>query len=408
MAYHFSGAFQDSIQPTAETGLLAVESGEDVTESARSWLDSHATDDDWLLHVNYWDVHHPYHGINEYFEEVCESGPPASFPDQNAIDDQQGMTGPRTADLWPNPTEYGAECYDEKYSEHSMPERIRSRHHAEHIIDGYDAAIRKVDNEISRLLETLEEADIRDETAIIITSDHGEALGEHGIYADHAFPHPPVQRVPMIVSWPGKTDDRRGAAVDEYIYQFDLMATLCELFDVELPSGWDAEPFTSALTCNDFEGRNTLVCGHGIYTYGRAVYEDGWAYIRLYHPGVFSYPGMYNDPELPNGGLELLHDLENDPNMRDNKITEESEVADKLRKRLDTWLSSHISNDWKEQRPTDARGMDTLVRMSSYGPFLYVDPDDLINLYHTLDRSDEQIAAVERMLQTFPNNDWTN
>lgn len=402
MAYHFSGAFQESIQPTAETGLLAVEDAAAVTASALTWLESHAAEDDWLLHVNYWDVHHPYQGVSDFVEPVRQSGPGPSFPDEDAIADQQGMVGTRTADLWPNPAEYGAEWYEEKYSERPMPERVQSRTDVEQIVDGYDAAIRKVDDEVARLLAALEAAGVREETAIVVTGDHGEALGEHGIYAEHALPHPPCQRVPLIVSWPGVTAERRGAAIDEFVYQFDLMATVCDLFDVSIPAGWDAEPFTEALRSAEFEGREYVVSGHGIYTYGRAVYQDEWVYVRLLHPGVFAYPGMFNDPDLPGEGLELLHHLGEDPHMTENLVDVEPTVAERFRARLDTWVSDHVTNGYREQRPVGSRGRDTLARMASYGPFLYVDPEELRDLYVTLDRDGEQLSALERTLESFP------
>ena len=406
MAYHFSGAFQESIQPTAETGLLAVEDAADVTDAATTWLDGHVADEDWLLHVNYWDVHHPYLGIDEYVDEVRDSGPAPEFPTQADIDDQQGMVGPRTADLWPNPSERGADWYEEKYGEWPFPDRVQERADAEQFVDGYDAAIRKVDDEVATLLDYLDDAGVLDETAVVVTGDHGEALGEHGIYAEHAMPHRPCQRVPLVVSWPDITDDAAGQAVEEYVYQFDLMPTICDQYDVDTPDGWAAESFTDALSDPDgFEGREFVVSGHGIYTFGRALYEDDWLYVRLLHPGVFSLPGQYNDPDLPHDGLELLYDLDEDPNMTDNRIADDARRADEMRSRLDAWLVEHVSTGWRDQQPVEARGRDTLTRMCSDGPYLYVDPDALVDLYTDLDRDDAQIAALERSLAEFPRAD---
>lgn len=187
MAYHFSAGFQDAIQPTAETGLLAVEDASDVTDAALTWLDGHATNNNWLLHVNYWDVHHPYQGITEHVEAVRESGSMPAWPDEDALAAQEGMTGTRTRELWPNPAELDANWFAEKYDEWPMPDSFDSRADVEHVVDGYDAAIRKVDTEVEILLNALDEHGVREETAIVVTGDHGEALGEHGIYAEHAL-----------------------------------------------------------------------------------------------------------------------------------------------------------------------------------------------------------------------------
>lgn len=405
MAYHFSGAFQEAIQPTVQTGLLAVEDGAEVTETAIDWLDSHAAEDDWLLHVNYWDVHHPYQEIESHLERVKQSGSAASWPDQETIDDHQAVTGPRTAGLWPNPAEYGEEWYEEKYDDHPMPDHITTRADAARIIDGYDAAIRKVDSQVARLLATLEAEGIREETVVIVTGDHGEALGEHGIYADHAFPHRATQRVPLIVSWPGVTDPVAGTAVDEFVYQFDLVPTICGLLDIETPTGWDAEPFTPALRGQDFSGREQIVSSHGIYTYGRAIYRDEWTYIRLFHPGVFSYPGMYNDPDLPNRGLELLHERSSDPHSTENLIDSRPEKAAELRNALNQWMLERTAIEWYDREPASTRGRDPLIEMVSTGPYLYVDPDELIALFQRLDSPAEKIDRLRRTLREYPRSE---
>jgi arylsulfatase A-like enzyme len=402
LAYHFTASFQEHIQPSAKTGTLANEDATEVTDAALTWLDAHATADDWLLHVNYWDAHHPYEDITEHVEEVRDSGPAAAWPDQSAIDDQQGVTGPRTAAYWPTPSNDGGGTGD-TYREWPFPDRIAERSDAEQFVDGYDAAIRKVDDAVRTLLDRLEAAGVREETAVVVTGDHGEAFGEHGIYADHAFPHRACQRVPMVVSWPGVTDGSEGS-VEAFVHQFDLVPTICDLLDVPIPASWDAESFASALRGEQFDGREFVVCGHGIYTFGRAVYEDEWVYIRLLHPGTFSSPGLYNDPALPNEGRELLHHLGEDPHMTENRIETRPDVADRLRSRLDGWLAEHVSTGWAAQ-PTAARGHDPLAEMASYGPYLYYDPDSFLDRYRDLDYLSEQIAAIERSLVAYPRID---
>jgi len=416
LAYHFGANFQESIMPTATAGGPAIEDCSEVTPVAESWLDRHAADEDWLLHVNYWDVHHPYLGVEECVDDVRESGSPPEWPDEDAIDDQQGMTGVRSADLWPSADQYRRDW--ESFYDWPMPESIDSRADVEQLVDGYDAMIRRVDAEVAKLLDALERAGVRDETAVVVTADHGEAFGEHGIYAEHAFPHPACQRVPMVVSWPGVTDGTAGTAVAGQVYQFDMVATVCDLAGLDRPAGWDAEPFTAALrgdgqgsgeddrdSGGDFEGRDTIVAGHGIYTFGRAVYRDDWLYVRLLHPGVYSYPGLYNDPDLPGDGLELLHDLDADPHCTENLVADRPGKAAELRAALDRWLAEHLSDGWADQRPVAARGRDPLAGTASAGPYLYVDPDELLALYRDLDRSDEQIAALERTMAAFPRDE---
>ena len=406
LAYHFAGSFQETVMPTASAGELAVEDRDDVTPVASNWLRRHAAEEHWFLHVNYWDVHHPYREIANEVDRVRESGPAAPWPDDAAIAAQQGVTGPRTADLWPGPDVYGRDVEGDCLW--PMPDRIADREDAEHLVDGYDASIRAVDGEVAKLLAVLEDEGVREETAIVVSADHGEALGEHGIYAEHAFPHPPNQRVPLIVSWPGVTDDAAGTAVDAQVYQFDLMATVCDLVGVDVPAAWHAASFAPALSGEAFDGRDVIISTHGIFTFGRAVYRDDWVYVRLLHPGVFHYPGLYNDPDsLPGRGLELLHHLGRDPHMTENLVASRPDVAAELSGELDAWTTRYLSDQWFEHRPVATRGIDPLAKMASYGPYLYVDPDELLELYRETGRSGSQIAAVERTLESFPRRRWS-
>jgi len=396
LAYHFNGSFRESIQPTTQTGL---EDGGEVTAVAADWLDRHAADDDWLLHVNYWEPHTPYHGIEPYLDEVRDSGPPPSWPDQAEIDAQQAVTGGRTATIGDH--EYAPETphwrgrLADDWEYWPLPTEIREREDFVHLVDGYDASVRKVDHEIGRLLDVLERHGVREETLVVVTADHGEQFGEHGIFATHGFANPACQQVPMVVSWPAETDHDTDE-IDDYVYQFDLLPTICELADVSIPGKWDAEPFTPAVRGKPFEGRDFLVCGNGVITFSRAVYTDRWAFIRLIHPGVYSYPGLYNDPPLPKEGLELLHDLESDPHMTENLLAERPKVAAEMRAKLDGWVTGKL-------RSHDAAGVDPLVRMASeHGPFLYNDPEHFLEAYRDRGADEAQIRAVKRSTTDFP------
>jgi len=133
-----------------------------------------------------------------------------------------------------------------------------------------------------------------------------------------------------------------------------------------------------------------VVCGHGIYTFGRAVYHDSWVYTRLLDPGVFSLPGVYNDPELHADGLELLHDLEADPHMTENLIGERPEVTADMRARIDDWIARSVATE-------DACGEDPLARMArESGSYLYADVDALDALYEDIERTEFQTAALAR------------
>lgn len=96
--------------------------------------------------------------------------------------------------------------------------------------DRYDRGIAGADALLGELLAELDERHLLDNTIVLISSDHGEALGEHGWYFDHALVHEPTLSVPLIVRMP-KRDRERGAVgrVTIPVQLVDLFPTLAEL-----------------------------------------------------------------------------------------------------------------------------------------------------------------------------------
>ena len=90
----------------------------------------------------------------------------------------------------------------------------------------YWAMVDVIDRQIGHLLDCLEETGQRDNTYIIFTSDHGEMLGDHGIYLKGPFFYEPAVRVPLLISGPGlRNDGSRSSALVELV---DLAPTILE------------------------------------------------------------------------------------------------------------------------------------------------------------------------------------
>ena len=94
------------------------------------------------------------------------------------------------------------------------------------MIDGYDCGIRYMDEHIGRVLAALAAQGVGDDLAIIVTSDHGENLGELGIYGEHATADAITPRIPLLIRWPGGESGRAEAGLH---YGLDLAPTLAEL-----------------------------------------------------------------------------------------------------------------------------------------------------------------------------------
>jgi choline-sulfatase len=109
-------------------------------------------------------------------------------------------------------------------------EQVRRARH------GYFAAISYVDGRIGQVLAALRESGLEERTIVLFTSDHGEMLGERGLWYKMAF-FEHAARVPLIVRMPG-SPGRAGARVAEPVSQLDVAPTLLELAGV--PAGEEA------------------------------------------------------------------------------------------------------------------------------------------------------------------------
>ncbi|MEX1310034.1 MAG: sulfatase, partial [Candidatus Sulfomarinibacteraceae bacterium] len=112
----------------------------------------------------------------------------------------------------------------------------------------YDGSIRAMDYEIARLVERLEELDLRDDTLIAFVSDHGEEFLEHGNHWHGHSTYGELVNVPMFVTWPGVVPE--GLVVDETTQSIDLMPTLLELARLPVPAEAQGDSLLPLMTAS--------------------------------------------------------------------------------------------------------------------------------------------------------------
>jgi arylsulfatase A-like enzyme len=103
--------------------------------------------------------------------------------------------------------------------------------------DRYDGEIAFVDQQLGRLLDFVQQGSLKDKTAIIISSDHGEAFGEHGLYRHGFEVWEELIRVPLIVHVPGIAPKRETARRS----LIDLAPTILDLLGVQHPAAGAAD-----------------------------------------------------------------------------------------------------------------------------------------------------------------------
>ncbi len=304
-----------------------LETADDVNARLIPWLKQNGTTDNWFMHVNYWDVHHPYRASQAYYDRVSQYPAPLHPTAADIAYDVQHYYGPRTARDW---------WLDEPdcRNPNTPPTRLMPQGNIVDydsflgFLNGADAGLAYVDDKIAEILLTLDELGIREETAIIISSDHGESVGELGMYFEHGNACEGTTHVPLIIHWPGVT---RGSTHDALIYQLDLPPTILDLLGMEIPEGWDGTSFSTAMNDKEFPGHSHLVMGTGIYSFQRAVRTSKYRLIRTIHPGLYPYEPLY------------LFDMEHDPLQRHNIAEQNPEIVAQLDHLLLEWLWCHTT-----------------------------------------------------------------
>ena len=97
-------------------------------------------------------------------------------------------------------------------------------------MDRYDRTIREADDLVGQFLEALDRLGLRDRTLIVVTSDHGEAFGEHGIGGHGFTPHQEALNVPLLMRGPGIP---AGLRIDTPVSIVDIAPTMLDLLELE-------------------------------------------------------------------------------------------------------------------------------------------------------------------------------
>jgi arylsulfatase A-like enzyme len=318
---HSAWWFCDGWREFVNTGGRGGERAEEVVPRALEWLERHAAEDDWFLHVNVWDPHTPYRTPPE-FGNPFEGEPIEDWYTEERRQAQWSRFGPGTPQEPAGSMGLGD-------GTPRQPTRIRSMDDYRRWIDGYDCGIRYADAWLGRILDALARAGVLDDTAIVITSDHGENLGELGVIGDHAVADHVTSRVPMIVRWPGLPGGRVDAGLH---YQTDLAATIIELAGGAVPAGWDGRGFGDAFRAGETDGRDHVVISQNAWACMRGVRWGDHLFLRTYHTG------------LKDLSARMLFNVADDPHELEDLAAAEPALADRGQALLEDWVARMMAS----------------------------------------------------------------
>ncbi len=203
----------------------------------------------------------------------------------------------------------------------------------------YMGLISEVDDQIGRVFATLKETGQWDDTLVVFTSDHGEELGEHGLWGKGGF-YDGSYRVPLIIRDPRHPEPRQ---IDHFTEHVDLAPTILNWLDLSIPYAWD--------------GMSLLPFVHGeiVEPWRDGVFlEFDWRLVNRQSP---TPPGardvdrhqlcIWRDDRFKyvhfTGQSPLLFDMAGDPNETVN-LAEDADHAQTCAHYLSTLLTHRMSH----------------------------------------------------------------
>jgi len=243
----------------------------------------------------------------------------------------------------------------------------------------YDGEVAWTDELMGRLEGALQRLGLHDKTVLVVTSDHGEGLGEHGETVHGFFVYESTLRVPLIVRGPGVAPGRRMKGVARSV---DLLPSVLDLLGVPAPAGWQGSGQSLGPV---LRGTASMAVSEPAYAESLLpLLHYGWSDLRALRDGRWKYIQAPR-PEL--------YDLEADPGETRDLAAEMPARAEALR----NGLAAHLARE--RAVATDAAGVppDLLEKLGALGYLgagaprsapgtAAADPKDKIAEYKVLNR----------------------
>jgi arylsulfatase A-like enzyme len=294
-----------------------IDNAKIITDTAINLIEKNS-DKPFFLFIHYWDVHTPYSSPSYYVDKF--------------------------------------NCYD--YGMNQSIEEILNKFDFEHrkfisshiqvgldtinqVLVRYDAAIAFIDDQIGRIVETLNKLKKFEDTLIIITADHGESLTEHGIYFDHHGLYDVNIRVPLIISYSKLSKNK---VISGFVQQVDILPTILDVTKVNFINSYDY----------DGESLASLINGKKDELRSEIFVEEYWLQRKIaIRTKKYKYISASSDDDaicrgcgFIHGGVKELYDLEKDINETNNILYLNPEKENKFQSKINNWINKlHLKNE---------------------------------------------------------------
>jgi choline-sulfatase len=338
-AWHWYAGFME----IHNTGGGGMETANRISPQVNDWLDRKGQDGKpFFMWVNVWDPHTPYRTPKE-FENPFKEDPIPDWYTEEVRQDHWQKAGPHSPqevpDYTPDPQWAGWNDPKSVITER-QPRQIRDLTDARKMFDGYDTGVAYADKHIGEIIRKLKDLGLYENTAIIISADHGENLGELWIYGDHQTADQFTHNIPMVVRWPGVTDARAGEEDSRLMYNIDLAATTLELAGKCDLQEWDGKSFAASIG-KEAPHREALVLSQMAWCAQRSARWDQYLCIETYHDSWHDYPDF------------MVFDLDADPHEQVNLADARPDLLEKGKEILSTWKTDCLATARVKQDPKD-------------------------------------------------------
>ena len=311
-----------------------------LTRKTIEFMDAMQGKDPWCAHVSYIKPHWPYIVPAPYHDMFGPNHVPAPTRDEVELENPQPVFG--------------------AYQQNKIAQAFHKDEVRQKVIPAYMGLIKQCDDQLGHILDYLEETGQIKDTMIVLTSDHGDYLGDHWLGEKDLF-HDPSVKIPMIIYDPrSDCDATRGTTCDALVESIDLTATFIEAAGGTVPD-------------HIVEGRSLLPWLQGDTPAWRKYAISEYDYsvtpqaVKL---GVeprdarlfMVYDGRYKMMHAEGGFRPMLFDLKNDPEEFHDlaKGIDHQDQIDQLYKYLGEWglrMSQRVTKSEDDIRAMRGRSM---------------------------------------------------
>jgi len=311
-----------------------------LTRKTIEFMDAMQGQDPWCAHVSYIKPHWPYIVPAPYHDMFGPNHVPAATRDEVELEN-------------PHPV-FGA------YQKNKIAQAFQKEDVRQKVIPAYMGLIKQCDDQLGNILDYLEETGKIKDTMIVLTSDHGDYLGDHWLGEKDLF-HDPSVKIPMIIYDPRSAyDSTRGTTCDALVESIDLTATFIEAAGGIVPDhiveGRSLLPW--------LQGETPTWRKYAISEYDYSVTPQA---VKL---GVeprdarlfMVYDGRYKMMHAEGGFRPMLFDLKNDPQEFHDlaKGNDHQNQISQLYKYLSEWglrMSQRVTKSEDDIRAMRGRSM---------------------------------------------------